>query len=186
MVFIAVSGLMTISESTIATRKVLTETDSDLSAQISNDMISLVLVMFGIATLAVAIGHGLTAHVLRDRKPWARPLGFTFSGILLGLAAVSLLTGAFNMPTFFFAVGGLLGISLISKPQVRDYLQPNRPQPGPGRFPPGPPGPPGPPVHPGPHGHPQNHPQNQHAPAQGWPLHDGSGQHPTSGDSNNR
>lgn len=141
LVFIGVTSLMSISESVVAFRTALNDADPSVSEQISNGMIKTLLVLTGVATLMVAVGHGLTSHALSERRSWSRPLGLTFSGILLGLAALNILSGAQVMPSFFFAIAGLLGISLLSRPEVRDYLRPRwgGPNGGPPNLPPGPP-----------------------------------------------
>lgn len=178
LVFIGITGLTTISETAVAFRTALNDADPAVSEQISTGMIKALLVLTAVATLIVAVGHGLTSQALDGRRSWSRPLGFTFSGILLGLAALNLISGAQIMPSFFFAIAGLLGISLLRRPEVRDYLRPRwgGPNGGPGGYPPGPPpGAPMPGQHPQSGQHPQGGPQQQHPPAgppqQQWAPH---------------
>ncbi|WP_166741693.1 hypothetical protein [Cumulibacter soli] len=166
LVFIGVTSLMGVSEAVVEFRKALIEADADVAAQVGDGMIQALLILSGIATLIVAIGHGLTSHAISDRRSWARPVGLTFSGILLGLAALNLFSGAQMLPTFFFAVSGLLGISLINRPTVREYLRPSPP-----RYPPSGPGGPGGPHNPGSGGpgYPDGAYGNQPAPEQPRP-----------------
>lgn len=184
LVFIGVTGLMTVSDAAIDMRVALNDADPALSEQVSNTMIKWLLILTGVATLMVAVGHGLTSHALERRRPWSRPLGLTFSGILLGLAAVNLLSGAQVMPSFFFALAGMLGISLMSRPDVREYLRPRWGGPQGPRGPGGPQGPGGPGLPPGPPlgGPPPGPPMPGPAPhepgsrpgAQPWPPRPGS------------
>lgn len=145
LVFIGVTGLIMLKDAERALRKQLNEIDDpEVSKMLDPSLIWPMLIMVGVAVIVIAIGHGVTAQALHDRKSWARPVGFTFSGILLAFAVLGSFTGALSIQTIFFMVAGLSGILTLAKPQVRDWLEPfPKRDRGPGPFPPyGPGGPP--------------------------------------------
>ncbi len=169
LVFIGVTSLFMLSDTERELRKQLTDLPGEpASAALAEPgVIRSLLIFLACAVLVVAIGHGLTAQALRDRRPWARPVGFTFSGILAGVAVLGTIGGAVNIQTLFYLVAGLSGILALAKPQVRDYLRPfpkARPY-VPGPFPPGPPNGPQPPGGPWP-------PNAQQPPNGPWAPHD--------------
>ena len=142
LVFIGVTSLFLLNDTERELRKQLNDLSADQTAVLDQPgLIRGMLIFLAVAVLIVAIGHGITSQALRDRKSWARPVGFTFSGILAGVAVLGTLGGAISIQTIFYLVAGLSGILALAKPQVRDYLQPfpkARPY-VPGPFPPGPP-----------------------------------------------
>lgn len=179
LVFIGVMGLVLLKDQERALRKAINEVGDERTRAALSDpgLLRGTLIMLGVAVLIVAIGHGLTAQGLRDRKSWARPVGFTFSGILLGVAVLLTIGGGFSMQSVFFLVAGLSGILGLAKPAVRDYLQPwpkhtpsfppsgQWPQPPPQGPPHGPQGPGWPPMGPPQGSPPREHGANQPPPA---------------------
>ncbi|QHC00928.1 hypothetical protein EK0264_11955 [Epidermidibacterium keratini] len=123
LVFLTVLNLTQFSSQLRAARRVVADSAPDLAGGVSDGMIRGVLILSLVLTAVVAIGFGLTAHGARGRKSWTRPVGFTFGGIMMALAVLSLGAGAAGLPQLVLGAIALWVVLLLSRPVVRDYLK---------------------------------------------------------------
>lgn len=136
LMFLTVLNLTQIGSQLRAARRIVAESAPDLVGEVSDGMIRGVLIVSIVLTAIVAIGFGLTAHGARGRKSWTRPVGFTFGGIMMALAVLSLGAGAAGLPQLVLGAIALWVVLLLARPVVRDYLKPRRSDPALPPYPP--------------------------------------------------
>lgn len=135
LMFLGVLMLTQVASTASDVKAAMDELQPDLAAEITLDQVKLMIWFAAGLLILLSIGLALTAHGLRERKAWSRPVGFTFAGILCGLGALGLVSA--NIPFIILGLGALWGIVMLAKPDVRNYLDPRADAFGPRTPPPG-------------------------------------------------
>ena len=135
LMFLGVLMMTQVGSTAASVKQAIDEMQPDLAGTLTLTQVKMLIWFAAGVLVIVSVGHALTAHGLRDRRAWSRPVGFTFAGILCGLGVLGMVSG--NIPFIILGLGALWGIVMLAKPDVRSYLDPRADAFGPRTPPPG-------------------------------------------------